>query len=115
MHELLTYLGRKGVATLLTLAQHGLIGGAMHAPIDVSFLADTVMLLRYFEADGLVRQAVSIVKKRRGGHERSIREMRITSGGLRVGEILKEFHGVLTGVPEYRGKSGELLQDKTKE
>jgi len=115
MHELLTYLGRKGVATLLTLAQHGLIGGAMHTPIDVSFLADTVMLLRYFEADGLVRQAVSIVKKRRGGHERSIREMRITSGGLRVGEILKEFHGVLTGVPEYRGKSGELLQDKTRE
>jgi circadian clock protein KaiC len=113
MHELLTYLGRMGVATILTLAQHGLIGGAMHAPIDVSFLADTVVLLRYFEADGMVRQAVSIVKKRRGGHERSIREMRITSSGLRVGEVLKEFRGVLTGVPEYRGKSGELLQDKT--
>ena len=115
MHELLTYLGRKGVATLLTLAQHGVVGGAMHAPIDVSFLADTVMLLRYFEAEGLVRQAVSIVKKRRGGHERSIREMRITSGGLRVGEILKEFRGVLTGVPEYRGSSGELLRDKTEQ
>ena len=79
MHELLTYLGQKGVATMLTLAQHGVVGGAMHTPIDVSFLADTVILLRYFEAQGLVRQAVSIVKKRRGGHERSIREMKITS------------------------------------
>ncbi|PWT81426.1 MAG: circadian clock protein KaiC [Acidobacteria bacterium] len=112
MHELLNYLGRKGVATILTLAQHGIVGGTMHSPIDVSFLADTVMLLRYFEADGLVRQAVSIVKKRRGGHERSIREMRITSDGLLVGEVLKDFRGVLTGVPEYRGKSGELLADK---
>ncbi len=114
MHELLNYLGRKGVATMLTLAQHGLVGGAMHSPIDVSFLADTVVLLRYFEAGGLVRQAVSIVKKRRGAHERSIREMSITSGGLRVGEVLKNFRGVLTGVPEYRGKSDDLLDDTTK-
>jgi circadian clock protein KaiC len=115
MHELLTYLGRKGVATLLTLAQHGIVGGAMHAPIDVSFLADTVMLLRYFEADGLVRQALSVVKKRRGGHERSIREIKIMSGGLRVGEVLKNFHGVLTGVPEYRGASADLLEDQNEE
>ncbi len=114
MHELLTYLGRRGVATILTLAQHGLMGGAMHSPIDLSFLADTVILLRYFEAGGLVRQAVSIVKRRRGGHERSIREMRITSEGLRVGEVLKDFHGVLTGVPEYRGKSDDLLNEKNK-
>ncbi|MBV8818352.1 MAG: AAA family ATPase [Acidobacteriaceae bacterium] len=112
MHELLNYLGRKGVATILTLAQHGMIGGTMRAPIDVSFLADTVMLLRYFEADGLVRQALSIVKKRRGGHERSIREMRITSNGLLVGTVLKNFRGVLTGVPEFRGKSDDLLEDK---
>lgn len=112
MHELLTYLGRKGVATMLTLAQHGVVGGNMHTPIDVSFLADTVILLRYFEAGGLVRQAVSIVKKRRGGHERSIREMSITSSGLRVGEVLKNFRGVLTGVPEYRGKGEDLLDDK---
>jgi circadian clock protein KaiC len=115
MHELLTYLGQKGVATILTLAQHGVVGGTMHAPIDLSFLADTVILLRYFEAGGLVRQAVSIVKKRRSGHERSIREMKITSGGLRVGEVLKNFRGVLTGVPEYRGKSEELLDDKTEQ
>jgi circadian clock protein KaiC len=111
MHELLTYLGHKGVATILTLAQHGLVGGSMHSPVDVSFLADTVILLRYFEANGLVRQAVSIVKKRRGAHERSIREMKITSNGLRVGGVLKNFRGVLTGVPEYRGKDEELLDD----
>ena len=113
LHELLTYLGRKGVATILTIAQHGLLGGAMYAPVDVSFLADTVILLRYFEASGLVRQAVSIVKKRRGGHERSLREIRIDSGGLHVGEVLKDFRGVLTGVPEYRGKADELLGGKT--
>jgi circadian clock protein KaiC len=112
MHELLTYLGQKGVATILTLAQHGVVGGSMHAPVDVSFLADTVILLRYFEAAGLVRQAVSIVKKRRGGHERSIRELRITPGGLRVGEVLKDFHGVLTGVPQYHGKGESLLKDE---
>ena len=113
MHELLTYLGHKGVATILTLAQHGMVGGAMHGPIDVSFLADTVILLRYFEAGGLVRQAVSIVKRRRGGHERSIRELRITAEGLLIGEVLRNFRGVLTGVPEYRGKSDDLLNEKT--
>ena len=112
MHELLGYLGQKGVATILTLAQHGLVGGNMQAPVDVSFLADTVILLRYFEANGVVRQAISIVKKRRGGHERSIREVRITSGGLRVGEVLKNFRGVLTGVPQYRGEEDQLLDDK---
>jgi len=109
MHELLTYLGRKGVATILTVAQHGLMGETLHSPMDVSFLADTVILLRYFEANGLVRQAISIVKRRRGGHERTIRELRITSNGLRVGGVLKNFRGILTGVPEYRGKAHELL------
>ena len=113
MHELLTYLGQRGVATMLTLAQHGVVGGSMYAPVDVSFLADTVILLRYFEASGLVRQALSVVKKRRGGHERSIREMRITPNGLRVGEVLKNFSGVLTGVPQYRGQDDKLLDDKT--
>jgi circadian clock protein KaiC len=115
IHELLTYLGQKGVATILTLAQHGVVGGTMHAPVDLSFLADTVILLRYFEAGGLVRQALSVVKKRRGGHERSIREMRITSNGLRVGEVLKNFRGVLTGVPQYRGEDDKLLGDKTEQ
>lgn len=112
MHELLTYLGRKGVATILTVAQHGFLSGAMHTPVDLSFLADTVVLLRYFEAAGQVRQAISVVKKRRSGHERSIREMRITSKGLRVGEVLQKFRGVLSGVPEYLGKYEELLEDE---
>jgi circadian clock protein KaiC len=111
MHELLTYLGQKGVGSILTLAQHGLVGGAMHTPMDVSFLADTVILLRYFEAAGVVRQAVSVIKKRRGGHERSIREMRIDSTGLRVGKVLSDFEGVLTGVPNYRGSAKELMPD----
>lgn len=100
------------MTTILTLAQHGVVGGPMHTPIDVSFLADTVILLRYFEAAGLVRQAVSVVKKRRGGHERSIREIRIAAGGLRVGEVLNNFRGVLTGVPDYSGTPSALLPDK---
>lgn len=111
MHELLTYLGQKGVTTLLTLAQHGVVGAHMYAPVDVSFLADTVILLRYFEAAGTVRQAVSVVKKRRGGHERTIREMRIDSSGLKVGGVLSDFEGVLTGVPTYRGQAKELLNE----
>jgi circadian clock protein KaiC len=112
MHELLAYLGNKGVTTMLTVAQHGLTGETLHSPMDVSFLADTVILLRYFETNGLVRQAISIVKRRRGWHERTIREMRITSGGPRVGGVLKNFRGVLTGVPEYHGKADELLIDE---
>ena len=115
MHELLAYLGRRGIVTILTVAQHGVVGGGMHAPVDVSFLADTVVLLRYFEASGLVRQAVSVVKKRRGGHERSIREILINSSGLHVGEVLKNFRGVLTGVPEYRGEDDTLLVDEVEE
>lgn len=112
MHELLAYLGQRGVATILTLAQHGLVAGDVQAPIDVSFLADTVILLRYFEAMGIVRQAVSVVKKRRGGHERSIREMKITPTGLRVGEVLSDFQGVLTGVPQYLGPDKKLMTNQ---
>ena len=104
MHELLTYLGRKGVVTLLTVVQHGMLGNMMHAPVDVSFLADTVILLRYFEASGTIRQAISVVKKRRGPHERTLREISIGSTGMRVGEVLKSFQGVLTGVPQDRGE-----------
>src|SRR6202044_2566076 len=82
MHELLMYLGKQGVVTLLVMAQHGMMGSAMQAPIDVSFLADTVVLLRYFEAQGEVRQAISVVKKRRSAHERTIREMKLGQGGV---------------------------------
>lgn len=102
MHELLTYLGQHGVATFLVVAQHGLVGGAMQAPVDAAYLADTVILLRYFEAMGEVRQAVSVVKRRSGPHEHAIRELRLTSGGVKVGEPLQEFQGILSGVPSFR-------------
>jgi len=114
MHELLNYLGRKGVVTLLTLAQHGMMGPSMNSPIDVSFLADSVILLRFFEASGTVRQAISVVKKRRGAHERTLREMKIGASGMQIGEVLEEFQGVLTGVPRYRGKEVHLLGDTEK-
>ncbi len=109
MHELLNYLGQKGIVTLLTVAQHGMMGPSMSSPIDVSFLADSVILLRFFEASGTVRQAISVVKKRRGAHERTLREMKIGAAGMQVGEVLEEFQGVLTGVPRYRGKETQLL------
>ena len=110
MHELLMYLGKQGVVTLLVMAQHGMMGSAMQTPIDVSFLADTVVLLRYFEAMGEVRQAISVVKKRRSQHERTIREMKLGAGGVIVGEPLRQFEGVLTGVPRYRGSESPLLK-----
>lgn len=108
MHELLTYLSQRGVVTLLVLAQYGLVG-QMQTPLDVSFLADTVILLRFFEAQGEVRQALSVVKKRRSVHERTIREFRLGSGGVQIGEPLREFEGVLTGVPKYLGTAAPLL------
>jgi circadian clock protein KaiC len=114
MHELLNYLGQKGVVTLLTVAQHGMLGSSINSPIDVSFLADSVILLRFFEASGTVRQAISVVKKRRGAHERTLREMKIGAAGIQVGEVLEEFQGVLTGVPRYRGKDAQLLGEPTK-
>jgi len=114
LHELLNYLGQQGIVTLMTVAQHGMLGPAMNAPLDVSFLADTVILLRFFEALGRVRQAVSVVKKRHGFHERTLRELRFGSHGMEIGNVLEEFHGVLTGVPRYRGKSEHLLGDKKK-
>jgi circadian clock protein KaiC len=110
LHELLIYLGQLGVATLLVAAHQGLIGPQMSSPVDVTYLADVVILLRYFEAAGEVRQAISIIKKRGGEHERSIRELRLEGGGIRVGEPLREFRGVLTGVPVYDGESSALLR-----
>ena len=94
MHELLQYLNRQGAATFMTVAQHGLVGD-MKAPVDVTYLADTVILLRYFEALGTVRRAMSIIKKRTGAHESTIREYRIDNDGLTIGEPLDEFQGVL--------------------
>jgi circadian clock protein KaiC len=107
MHELLQYLNRMGAATFLTVAQHGMVGD-MKSPVDVTYLADTVILLRYFEAFGKVRRAISILKKRTGSHENTIREFAITSKGLTVGPVLERFQGVLRGVPEYVGDSTSM-------
>jgi len=99
MHELLSYLGQQGVATIITLAQAGVLGSAMTSPVDVSYLADTILLFRYFEREGQIRQALSVVKKRSGPHERTIRELFLEHGSVRVGDPLSHFEGVLTGVP----------------
>jgi circadian clock protein KaiC len=99
LHELLAYLGQKGVATILIGAHQGLIGGQMITPVDASYLADAIILMRYYETEGEVRQAISIVKKRGGDHERTIREFRIREGGIQVGPPLRKFRGILTGVP----------------
>jgi circadian clock protein KaiC len=108
LHELLQYLNRQGAATFITLAQHGMVGD-MKQPIDVTYLADTVIMLRYFEATGRVRRAMSVMKKRTGAHEDTIREFRINGQGLSVGPPLEEFQGVLRGVPTYVGKNEPLL------
>ncbi len=107
IHELLQYLNRQGAATFLTVAQHGLVGD-MTTPVDLTYLADTVVLLRYFEALGQVRRAISVVKKRTGTHEDTIREYRIGSSGLTIGAPLVGFQGVLRGVPVYVGKGKDL-------
>lgn len=99
LHELLMYLGERGVATLLVGAHQGVVGTQMQAPVDASYLADAVVMLRYFEARGEVRQAISVVKKRGGIHERTIREFALEPTGIRVGDPLRSFRGILTGVP----------------
>src|SRR5688572_11711895 len=103
VHELLSYLANYGVTIIMTLVQRGIFGSPVNEVADVSYLADTVVLLRYFELHGSVRQAISVVKKRSGAHEHTIREARVGAGGLLVGEPLQEFQGVLTGVPEFIG------------
>ncbi len=108
-HELLGYLNGKGVVSIMVVGQYGMVGN-MTSPIDMSYLADTVVLLRYFEAGGEVRQAISVLKKRTGKHERTIREFRIDKGGICLGQPLAEFRGVLTGVPVYEGKSDNLME-----
>ena len=111
MHELLQYLNRQGVMTFLTVAQHGLVGD-MRSPVDVTYLADTVILLRYFEARGRVRRAISVVKKRTGPHEDTIREFMIGRDGITLGEPLTDFQGVLRGVPTLLGDSAGLLETR---
>lgn len=108
LHELASYMRQRGVVTILIMAQHGVIGSVMKSAIDVSYLADAVVLTRFFEATGSVRKAISVVKKRAGAHEDTIREFRITPAGVHVGEPLRSFRGILTGVPEYDAR--ELLR-----
>lgn len=109
VHELLSYLANKGVTCIMTLVQRGIFGSPVDEAAEVSYLADSVILMRYFEVNGSVRQAISVVKKRSGDHERTIRECRVHKGGLRVGEPLREFQGVLTGVPRYTGPLEPLM------
>lgn len=106
LHELFSYLNQKGVLTILVVAQHGMIVGAgAGGEVDVSYLADTVLLFRYFESRGEIKQALSVFKKRTGEHERTLRELLISARGVKVGEPLTEFRGVMTGVPQYEGKA----------
>ena len=112
LHELLTYLGHMNVITILVVAQHGMLGSAMRTTVDTSYLADCVILFRYFESVGSVRQTISVIKKRTGKHERTIREFKIESGGIRVGEVLEKFHGILTGTPIYNGDDEKLMKNK---
>lgn len=109
MHELLTYLNQQGVLTLLVLAQHGLVG-PMDTPLDISYLSDSVLMLRYFEHSGVVRRALSVVKKRSGSHEHTIREFRLTSNGIVVGPPLVNFSGIFSGTPQYTGDPSPLMQ-----
>lgn len=104
LHELLAYLNNQGIVTIMTLAQHGMIG-SMHSPIDLTYLADTVILTRFFEAKGAIRKAISVIKKRTGSHETTIREFSLGPQGLQVGPVLENFEGVLTGVPKVKDKS----------
>ena len=110
LHELLSYLARRGVTTILVVAQHGLLGSNMHSPVDTSYLADSVVLFRYFEYGGKVRKAISVMKKRSGRHEESIRELMLDKNGVHLSEPLTNFHGVLTGVPiENKSESGPSM------
>lgn len=110
MHEMLTFLNQQGVLTMVILAQSGMVG-PMQSPVDMTYLSDTVLLLRFFEAEGEIRRALSVLKKRTGTHEAAIREMRIDGGGIRVGDKLDGFRGVLTGTPTYEGRD-RLLEDR---
>lgn len=112
MHELITFLNEKDVATLVVLAQHGVVAQTMPVPIDLSYLADAIMMLRFFEAGGQVRKAISVVKKRTGTHETSIRELRLGPDRIHVGRPLTDFRGILSGIPTYIGASAPLLKDE---
>jgi circadian clock protein KaiC len=112
LHELLSFLGNQGVLTVLVLAQQGMMGAMMSTPVDLTYLADTVIITRYFEAMGRVKKAVSVLKKRGGMHESTIREFKIKKGGITLGEPLSKFQGVLTGVPVFHGDPRKILKEE---
>ncbi|WP_129782002.1 ATPase domain-containing protein [Peristeroidobacter soli] len=114
LHELLSYLNQQGVATFLINPQQGLLG-SMQTNLNISYIADVVLMLRFFEAGGRIRKAISVLKHRGGAHEDSIREFRVDARGVRVGEPLVDFRGVLTGTPEYMGEREPLLEDRSLE
>jgi circadian clock protein KaiC len=109
LHELFSYLNHMGVTTFIIMAQFGVLGTQMGSPIDVSYLADNVLLFRYFEARGAVKQAISVVKRRSGPHERTIRELRLSPRLIEIGPPLQDFEGILTGVPTFVGGEKPLL------
>lgn len=110
MHELLSYLNQVGVVTIMVLAQHGLLG-QMQTPVDLSYLSDSIIMLRYFEAEGRVRRAISVLKKRSGKHEDAIREFQLTSEGVKVGPPLTQFSGIFSGTPRYAGGQQPLMPE----
>jgi circadian clock protein KaiC len=110
LHELLSFLNQRGICTIMVLAQHGLLGH-MGAPVDVSYLADAVLLTRFFEARGAMKKAVSVIKKRSGAHENTIRELTMNQNRIEIGEPLVAFEGVMTGVPRYLGGHGAGRED----
>ena len=113
LHELFAYLNQKGVLTIIVVAQHGMLASSVAVgDMDVSYLADSVLLFRYFEAAGEVRQAISVFKKRTGPHERSIRELRIDETGVHIGEPLSRFRGIMTGVPQYEAPTPEAIRPR---
>lgn len=112
LHELLAYLNSQSVITIFTTAQHGIVTVSETTPFELTYLADIVVLIRYFEAAGTVRSAISVIKNRLGNHERTIREFDITSEGISIGEPLREFQGILTGVPDFKGRLADLMHQQ---
>ncbi len=110
LHELLTYLGHQGVLTLLVVAQHGVLGNTSVTPVDASYLADNILMIRFFEAAGEVRRAISVMKKRGGPHERTIRELRLSAEGIHIGDPLHDFQGVLSGIPSFTGEAKTITR-----
>jgi circadian clock protein KaiC len=112
IHELLSYLNQQSVITIMLLAQHGLIGNT-DVPINLTYVADAILLIRFFEAQGRIRRSISMMKKRGGAHEETLRELRLSSGGIEIGGVLEKFSGILSGVPKFEGEDSRLFGVRT--